>query len=124
MNRRVAWVSRSGFGLEDGRSFDHPFELSEQWTAQNMQRVFDYSRQTIEIEYAEEKIQENYLPERPVWRKGMTRKEYEKARILFALKEAQYVQAAAAKQLGMSPTRLNYYIKKYGIKHPSWRKNK
>ena len=124
MSGRVAWVSRAGFGLEDGRIFDHPFELSEQWTVQNMQRVFDYSRHFLEINYAEEKIKESYLPERPVWREGMTRKEHEKARILLALKEAQHVQTTAARQLGMSHARLHYYIRKYGVKHPSWRKNK
>lgn len=44
--------------------------------------------------------------------------------ILNALRDALWIQKDAAKRLGMSPRKLNYHIKKYGIRHPRWRKNR
>jgi len=40
-----------------------------------------------------------------------------------ALKECFYSQKEAAKLLGVSHRSVNYYVKKYGIKHRSWRRN-
>jgi DNA-binding NtrC family response regulator len=48
----------------------------------------------------------------------------EKQMVLSSLKENLWIQKDAAKQLGISPRMLNYKIKKYGIKHPRWRKHK
>jgi len=48
----------------------------------------------------------------------------EKEMIIQALKENLWVQKNAAKALGISPRALNYKIKKFGIRHPNWRKNK
>jgi transcriptional regulator with GAF, ATPase, and Fis domain len=48
----------------------------------------------------------------------------EKQKVLTVLKENLWIQKDAAKQLGISPRMLNYKIKKYGLKHPRWRKHK
>ena len=50
-------------------------------------------------------------------------KAQEKEIIIRALEESLWVQKAAAKLLGASPRALNYKIKKFGIRHPRWRKN-
>jgi len=44
--------------------------------------------------------------------------------ILQALEECLWIQKDAARKLGLSPRVLNYKIKKFGITHPRWRKNK
>ena len=41
-----------------------------------------------------------------------------------ALDENLWIQQDAALQLGISPRALNYRIKKLGITHARWRKNK
>ena len=46
-----------------------------------------------------------------------------KQTILRALEEAKYVQKDAAKKLGISPRRLNYRVKQFGITCPNWKKN-
>ncbi len=48
----------------------------------------------------------------------------EKELILRILEESLWVQKSAAKKLGISPRALNYKIKKLGITHPHWRRNK
>ena len=48
----------------------------------------------------------------------------EKEMILKALNDSLWIQKDAAKRLGLSPRVLNYKIKKLGIKHPRWLKNK
>ena len=48
----------------------------------------------------------------------------EKELILHALEECLWVQKNAAAQLGISPRALNYKIRKWGITHPHWRRNK
>jgi transcriptional regulator with GAF, ATPase, and Fis domain len=47
--------------------------------------------------------------------------EVEKRTILRALEAHAWVQARAAKALGISRRALNYKIAKFGITHPSWR---
>lgn len=49
---------------------------------------------------------------------------HEKELILRALKDNLWVQKNAAKRLGISPRALNYKIRKFGITHPNWRKNR
>lgn len=44
--------------------------------------------------------------------------------ILNALEKSLWIQKDAAKLLGISPRKLNYKIKKCGITHPTWLKNK
>ncbi len=44
--------------------------------------------------------------------------------ILQALEESLWIQRDAAARLGITPRILNYKIKKFGITHPRWRKNK
>ena len=48
----------------------------------------------------------------------------EKEFILKALQDSLWIQKDAADRLGISPRALNYKIKKFGITHPRWRKNK
>ena len=48
----------------------------------------------------------------------------EKELIIHALEECLWVQKSAALKLGISPRALNYKIRKWGITHPHWRRNK
>ncbi len=48
----------------------------------------------------------------------------ERELILRILEECLWVQKNAANKLGISPRALNYKIKKLGITHPHWRRNK
>jgi len=48
----------------------------------------------------------------------------EKELILDVLDSCLWVQKNAAQKLGISPRALNYKIKKFGITHPNWRKNR
>ncbi len=48
----------------------------------------------------------------------------EKDLIFKALRENLWIQKDAARQLGISPRALNYRVKKFGISHHRWRKNK
>ena len=48
----------------------------------------------------------------------------EKELIIHALEECLWVQKSAASKLGISPRALNYKIRKWGITHPHWRRNK
>lgn len=51
-------------------------------------------------------------------------KDEEKEMIARALDDSLWIQKDAALKLGISPRALNYRIKKLGITHPRWRKNK
>jgi two-component system, NtrC family, response regulator AtoC len=44
--------------------------------------------------------------------------------VLQALEESLWIQRDAATRLGITPRILNYKVKKFGITHPRWRKNK
>lgn len=48
----------------------------------------------------------------------------ERSLILQALEESLWIQRDAAARLGITPRILNYKVKKFGITHPRWRKNK
>jgi DNA-binding NtrC family response regulator len=48
----------------------------------------------------------------------------ERALVLRALEECQWVQKNAAEKLGISPRSLNYKINRLGITHSLWRKNR
>ena len=48
----------------------------------------------------------------------------ERSLIQQALDESLWIQKDAAVRLGITPRILNYKIKKYGITHPRWRKNR
>jgi transcriptional regulator with PAS, ATPase and Fis domain len=60
----------------------------------------------------------------PINRPGGSIKDQEKGAILRALEESLWVQKDAAKLLDISPRSLNYKIRKLGITHPRWRKNR
>jgi DNA-binding NtrC family response regulator len=49
---------------------------------------------------------------------------HEKQRILQALENNDWIQKEASKELGITPRALNYKIKKHGITHKRWLKNK
>jgi transcriptional regulator with PAS, ATPase and Fis domain len=49
---------------------------------------------------------------------------HEKEFVLKALEDSLWIQKDAAKRLGISPRALNYKIRKLGITHPRWRKNR
>ena len=49
---------------------------------------------------------------------------HEKEVVLKALEESLWIQKDAADRLGISPRALNYKIRKFGITHPRWRKNR
>jgi transcriptional regulator with GAF, ATPase, and Fis domain len=48
----------------------------------------------------------------------------EKSLIQQALDESLWIQKEAAARLGITPRILNYKIKKFGITHPRWRRNR
>jgi transcriptional regulator with PAS, ATPase and Fis domain len=48
----------------------------------------------------------------------------ERETILSALERSLWIQKDASKLLGITPRALNYKIKKFGITHPSWLKNR
>ena len=48
----------------------------------------------------------------------------ERKLILKAIRDNNGHRSAAARQLGITPRALNYRIKKLGITHDRWRKNK
>ncbi|MEJ2730417.1 MAG: helix-turn-helix domain-containing protein [Deltaproteobacteria bacterium] len=48
----------------------------------------------------------------------------EKELIFRALEKNLWIQKEAARELGLTPRALNYRIKKHGITHSRWRKNK
>jgi DNA-binding NtrC family response regulator len=50
--------------------------------------------------------------------------EQEKKMIVRALEDSLWIQKDAARKLGISPRALNYRVKKLGISHRRWRKNK
>ncbi len=50
--------------------------------------------------------------------------DHEREVILSALEESLWIQKDAAQRLGVSPRALNYKIRKLGLTHPRWRKNK
>jgi len=50
--------------------------------------------------------------------------EQEKELILSALEDVSWSQKRAAEKLGVTPRALNYKIRKFGITHPNWRRNR
>jgi len=55
---------------------------------------------------------------------GINLEEVEKSLVIEALKKSNWSQKDAAKLLGISIDRMNSRIKKFGLKHPSWRVHK
>lgn len=60
-------------------------------------------------------------PQRP---SSLELNDNEKNLILQALEESLWIQRDAATRLGITPRILNYKVKKFGITHPRWRKNR
>jgi len=55
---------------------------------------------------------------------GVSLSSMERRLVLAALEEAGFVQKAAAELLEVSPRKLNYMIRRMGITHASWRRNR
>ncbi len=54
----------------------------------------------------------------------MALEQHERDLVLKALEASHWVQKSAAEHLAISPRALNYKIKKFGLTHPHWRKNR
>ncbi len=54
----------------------------------------------------------------------MCLREVERELVLEALRRSDFLQKDAAKLLGVSRRKLNYMIRRMGITHPSWRRNR
>jgi two-component system response regulator HydG len=63
-----------------------------------------------------------WRPELPP--EGVSLDQVERAVVLEALHRSRYVQKEAAQLLRVSRRKLNYMIRRMGIKHPSWRRNR
>jgi len=63
-----------------------------------------------------------WLPELPF--DGVALEQVERAVVLEALQRTGYVQKEAAQLLRVSRRKLNYMIRRMGITHPSWRRNR
>jgi two-component system response regulator HydG len=66
---------------------------------------------------------------RAIWRPelpagGMSLREVERELVLEALRRSDFLQKDAAKLLGVSRRKLNYMIRRMGITHASWRRNR
>jgi transcriptional regulator with GAF, ATPase, and Fis domain len=55
---------------------------------------------------------------------GWTLADAERALVLECLRRSDFVQKDASRLLGVSPRKLNYMIRRMGITHPSWRRNR
>jgi transcriptional regulator with GAF, ATPase, and Fis domain len=55
---------------------------------------------------------------------GAALREIERQAILQALERVSFVQKDAARLLRVSRRKLNYRIRRLGITHPSWRRNR
>jgi two-component system response regulator HydG len=55
---------------------------------------------------------------------GWTLADVERALVLECLRRSDFVQKDACRLLGVSPRKLNYMIRRMGITHPSWRRNR
>jgi two-component system response regulator HydG len=61
----------------------------------------------------------------PPWSAGgLTLRELERELVLEALRRSRFLQKDAAKLLGVSRRKLNYMIRRMGITHPRWRRNR
>ncbi len=63
-----------------------------------------------------------WCPELPP--EGVSLQEVERHLVLEALRRTRYVQKEAAGLLGISPRKLNYMIRRMGITHTGWRRNR
>jgi DNA-binding NtrC family response regulator len=54
----------------------------------------------------------------------MSLRELERELVLEALRRSRFLQKDAAKLLGISRRKLNYMIRRMGITHASWRRNR
>ena len=70
----------------------------------------------------EGELREGWRPDLPPG--GMSLREVERELVLEALRRSGFLQKDAAKLLGVSRRKLNYMIRRMGITHSSWRRNR
>ena len=109
---RVTWVTQQAFGLSDGQECQHPFRLSEKWTVEQMQAVWDSCNHLCARFPCTRK-------RRPVFRPDIGY-----AEVVRALSASDYKQIKTANLLGVPFGVLRHRIKKYKITHERWPKNK
>ena len=63
-----------------------------------------------------------WRPELPP--EGWSLADVERALVVECLRRSDFVQKDACRLLGVSPRKLNYMIRRMGITHPSWRRNR
>jgi transcriptional regulator of acetoin/glycerol metabolism len=113
---RVVWVSESRYRLSDGSIIEHPFRLSDKWTVTQMQTVLDWCHH--------DDAPKPWLIKAPERAKPVFRPDIGRDEVIQALEECEYYQDEAAKLLGIKRGSLWNKIKKYGITHPRWYRNK
>jgi transcriptional regulator with GAF, ATPase, and Fis domain len=64
----------------------------------------------------------DWRPELPP--EGWSLSDVERALVLESLRRTGFVQKDACRLLGISRRKLNYMIRRMGITHPSWRRNR
>ena len=112
---RVTWVSRKAFGLSDGSVCQHPFELSDDWTVEQMQTIFDicnHRKATPTCLTAKKRRLPCFRPD------------IGESEVLRALEACNYKQVEAKELLGVNDGVLQHRIRKYKITHPRWTKHK
>jgi two-component system response regulator HydG len=68
------------------------------------------------------RVDEDWRPELPP--EGWSLSDVERALVLESLRRTGFVQKDACRLLGVSRRKLNYMIRRMGITHPSWRRNR
>ena len=63
-----------------------------------------------------------WRPELPP--EGLALSDVERALVLESLRRTDFVQKNACRLLGVSRRKLNYMIRRMGITHPTWRRNR
>ncbi|MEE8473754.1 MAG: sigma-54 dependent transcriptional regulator, partial [Myxococcota bacterium] len=80
------------------------------------------SRDLSVLEVSSRTDSSGWCPELPP--EGVSLQEVERHLVLEALRRTRYVQKEAAGLLGISPRKLNYMIRRMGITHTGWRRNR
>jgi DNA-binding NtrC family response regulator len=104
---RVTKVTREHYWLENGEQIKHYFTLSEPWSIEQMQTVYDLCCLGAP---------------KPLVFQPKPRPDLSKEKIVEALEACNYKQVRAAERIGVPLAVLRGRIKKYGITHPRWYK--
>jgi len=109
--------------------------LAHRWPG-NVRELRNAVERAVLLAEGEEIGPEDLLPGAPgsrqllgAWRPvlppgGISFEEAERGILLAALERTGFVQKDAAELLGISRRKLNYMVRRLGIRHPSWRRNR